>query len=445
MQPNTTVTALVVLLYLASSVTGIRGNKNGSSAPTPPGVHTTTPTPQRQTNTPKDMAGRSAATREQANVRTGPGTQYPRSTQLAPGTQVRIQSEVNGWYQVQLPTKAYGWIHGSLLNVQSASGSQSGSGRDVVGYYIVNYPGDRSSYNALHAYSNAITTVVPFSYSVDRNGNVSGEHFADARQIAQARGLSNLALVHNIDGGSFSKTEISAMLNSKAARARAISGIRRILETHKYDGVNIDFENVPPADRAALTLFMKELRVELVPRGYRVTMSVPAKHKDNPTAAWVGAFDYYELGKQVDQLMLMTYDEHTSGTAPGPVASLPWVEKVIRYAITQVPRNKILLGLAGYGYDWNTQTNKARSVTYSQAISLAGRHGVKIQWDDRSQTPYFKYTSDGVRREVWFESADSLRVKLKLVQQYNLGGIALWRLGLEDQAYWDLIERELLR
>ncbi|HOB43482.1 MAG TPA: glycosyl hydrolase family 18 protein [Bacillota bacterium] len=443
MQPNTTATALVILMYIASSIAGMRTNKTNPGVQTAPGIQTTSPTPQTEKNAVLDLASRSAAISETANVRSGPGTNYPKTGKLAKNTPVRLVSQANGWYQVSLPNGGYGWVAGSLLRIGQPSGAPAQLKHDVVGYYTVNYPGDKSSYNVLDSHSRSLTAIAPFSYAVDRAGNVTGEHFHDAMEIASSRGLSNLALVHNLNGKSFNQSDIHSMLNSKAARERAIRDIYDLVKKNGYDGVNIDFENVPPGDRRVLTQFMQELRSKLGPAGYKVTMSVPAKYKDSPSSAWIGAFDYYALGKVCDQIMLMTYDQHTSGTGPGPVASVQWVEKVIKYAMTQMPKKKILVGIAAYGYDWNTSTNRAKAISYSQAIRTAERHGTKISWDNASQSPYFRYKSGNVTREVWFESADSMSAKLKLVKKHDLGGIAIWRLGQEDAGYWKVIEREL--
>jgi spore germination protein len=441
-QPNATVTALVVLLYMASSLSGMRTGNQGTQVPSPPGINTTQPTPQTEKNVIADLAGRSAALAKNANVRTGPGENYPVLKVLPQNTPVRLIAQKGSWFQISLPSGGYGWVASSLVNMGS-SVPASGSGRAVVGYYTVNYSGDKSSYNVLKAQSSVLTAIAPFSYSVDRSGKVTGSHFADAMEIATSKGLKNLALVHNMAGSSFSKSEVSALLNSQSARAAAVKNIARIVAQRGYDGVNIDFENVPPADRTVLTKFMKELAAELRPKGYLVTMSVPAKHTDSPKSAWIGAFDYHALGQICDQIMLMTYDEHTSGTSPGPVASLPWVEKVIKYATSQIPKHKVIMGVAAYGYDWNTKTNKAKGVSYSQAISTAAKHGAKVQWDNVAQVPYYTYKSGGVTHKVYFESTESLKMKLKLVDRYDIGGIALWRLGQEDDNSWKAIETAL--
>lgn len=444
MQPNTTVTALVVLLYVASSLSGMRTGNSGPQAPSPPSINTTQPTPQTEKNITADLAGRSAAMAKNANVRTGPGENYPVVRVLAMNTPVKLIAQRGSWFQITLPTGGYGWVAASLVSIGGPAVSAPSATRSVVGYYTVNFSGDRSSYDVLKAQTGALTAIAPFSYSVSRTGKVTGNHFSDAMKLVRDNGLKSLALVHNISGSNFSKSEVSALLNSAPARAAAVKNITNILTDRGYDGVNIDFENVPPGDRAVLTKFMKELAAALKPKGLLVTMSVPAKHTDSSKSAWVGAFDYRALGEICDQVMLMTYDEHTSGTGAGPVASAPWVEKVIKYAVSQIPRHKVLMGIAAYGYDWNTQTNKARAVSYSQAMNTASKNGVRVGWDDRAQVPSYSYKSGGVTRRVYFESADSLKIKLKLVERYDIGGIAIWRLGQEDDASWRVIKASLM-
>lgn len=128
---------------------------------------------------------------------------------------------------------------------------------------------------------------------------------------------------------------------------------------------------------------------------------------------------------------------------PGPIASIGFVRSVLDYATTVIPPHKIKLGMAVYGYDWEVSQGMPRSLTYRQAVELAQRHGVTIVYDEEAQEPTFEYTINGNRHIVWFENARSFSAKLDLVFEYNLAGIAVWRLGQEDPRIWLVIRNRL--
>ena len=172
-----------------------------------------------------------------------------------------------------------------------------------------------------------------------------------------------------------------------------------------------------------------------------MTISVPAKLSDDPEHPFSGAFDYRTLAIFSDQLFVLAYDEHFS--MPGPVASIEFVRRVLNYAVTIIPRPKIKLGMAVYGYDWVETGGMPRSLTYREAIELARQHDVTIIYDEQAQEPTFTYMVNGVRHIVWFENARSFSAKLDLVFQYDLGGIAVWRLGQEDPRIWIVIRNRL--
>ncbi|RFU70386.1 hypothetical protein D0469_07240 [Peribacillus saganii] len=143
--------------------------------------------------------------------------------------------------------------------------------------------------------------------------------------------------------------------------------------------------------------------------------------------------------------MIMTYDEHNPRTKPGSTASFNWTEATIRYALKHgVPPSKILLGIAGYGWDWDTAADKALYSSYAQLMDQRTKYKAKVIWETRSQTPHFKYVDHNHHsHQVWFENSDSLRFKLNLVKKYNLRGIGIWRLGLEDPKFWTTIPEEI--
>lgn len=115
------------------------------------------------------------------------------------------------------------------------------------------------------------------------------------------------------------------------------------------------------------------------------------------------------------------------------VAPLPNVRQVLDYAVTEIPREKIYLGIPNYGYDWPLPfvqgTTRARSISNQEAVEIALRYGADIQYDQTAQSPWFTYTaSDGTPHEVWFEDARSMSAKLRLIGEYGLFGAGYWNL-----------------
>ena len=123
------------------------------------------------------------------------------------------------------------------------------------------------------------------------------------------------------------------------------------------------------------------------------------------------------------------------------MASLGWVEKVLRYAVGVLPRQKIVLGLPAYGYVWGSKNGRA--ITHAGAASLLARHGLRPLWDAAARVPYFRYTQSGTTYAVWYENAQSGAVKAALARRYGLRGVAVWRLGYEDPELWAALAEEV--
>lgn len=312
---------------------------------------------------------------------------------------------------------------------------------EVMAYYAERRAGDPAPYRSLSRAAGALTTVIPFAYRVDATGRISGRIDGRLLALARARGLKVLALVHNAGDGRFDAGTAHALLANPLARQRAIDQLFTLLVQTGLDGVNLDLENIPAQDRRNFTTFVRDLAAKLRPRHFLLTASLPAKTAEDRWSSWSGAYDYPALDPYLDQVVLMAYDEHVPGGTPGPVASIGWVERVVRYAVTAFPRQKIVLGIPAYGYVWGGTGGKA--VSYGQAASLIEQNGVSPVWDYRAQVPYFQYTQAGQTRRVWYEDSRSASVKASLVKNHGLRGVAVWRLGYEDPAVWSALARKL--
>lgn len=143
----------------------------------------------------------------------------------------------------------------------------------------------------------------------------------------------------------------------------------------------------------------------------------------------------------------MTYDY--SYTVPGPIAPLFWVQDVVNYAATVIPRYKILVGLEAYAKDWCENTYPGGSTIYyttsaygvATARNLAAQYNAAISFDDDSKCEHFDYTDNsGQKHHVWFEDGKSVAYKLNLVNSQDLGGVAIWHMGLPDTGYMDQVK-----
>lgn len=432
MQGNLITTLLALVMYVASGLFGGNSPQNtvdyGNSSNTTGAAY--------YQNSKFPLSGRVSG--KQATLRREPDNSGKAIATVTANSNLLILDEKNGFYFVQTGDQQ-GWIPTWLVSIRSSSTAKYHS-KIVAGYYVENYKDDPVGYQSFSRNLGVINTLIPFSFKVDQYGNISGRHYQKPVSLARSSGAATLALVNNIQGNNFNSNTIHRLLSNPTARSRAINGILRILLENGYQGVNIDFENVPSKDRTYVTTFFRELAAVLHAKNLLVTASLPAKTRDDLTSAHSGAFDYQKLAPYLDQAMIMTYDEHYASGSPGPVASYPWVEQVIKYTLKYFPANKIIVGIAAYGYDWGWS---GKALNYKAIQNLINSQKITPKWDFNAQVPYFTYSSWGVKHQVWYENSYSTASKMQLVRKYGLRGVAVWRLGYEDSGIWDAIRKQL--
>ncbi|MGB8954229.1 MAG: glycosyl hydrolase family 18 protein [Tumebacillaceae bacterium] len=317
--------------------------------------------------------------------------------------------------------------------------------REVLGYYTFYSPKDKGSYNSLASYHSYVHDTAILSFAATETGEIQGSAPQQGMQLIQKEQVGAFAGISNAPEGNFDPQVAHAVISDPVVRKKAISNLVQVVKSNGFQGVNIDFENMAPEDRAAYTAFIRELTEKMHAQGAKVMISVTAKTTDAPKSNWVGTFDYAALGKVVDRMQMMTYDENGPWGEPGPVASDPWVEKVLKYATSQVPAEKLLIGLPAYGYDWNLNDKKAnKAVAWKAMPNLLSKTGAAPQWDDKSKSPHLSYqAADGSQHIVWYENGDSIQAKVQLAVKYKLAGVSVWRMGLEDESFWKAVKSGL--
>jgi len=320
----------------------------------------------------------------------------------------------------------------------------SAMGPEVVAYYCQYHADDMLSCESLKKNGKGVIDgVAAAMYSVTPLGEVVSGDSGALMEAVKSTGSKPLALVSNVYRGKFDQAVAHTILSNKTTRQKTIENIAKVLKDNGFAGVNIDFENVAPDDRQLYTDFIGALAQRIKPEGFMVSISVPAKKREDPSNSWSAAFDYWSLGQIADRVMIMTYDEHWSTALAGPIASVEWVETMLKFATSAIPSHKILMGLPTYGYDWAVGSRYSRSVRAYEAVELVKTGKVQAGWDEAAKVPFYTYLSGKQRRIAYYEDAKSASFKIDLVSKYKLGGIAVWRLGYEDPALWAIVQEKL--
>ena len=291
-----------------------------------------------------------------------------------------------------------------------------------------------------------LTYLSIFSYRIQEDGSLISPPGADALiTAARQNRVAPLMVITNFRGGTFDTPLASAILTNTTVQDTLIDNILGILRSENFYGVNVDFERVLPAERDLYTTFLRRLRDRIKPEGFVLSTALAPKQSAAQIGAWYEAHDYGAHGAIADFVILMTYEWGWSGGPPLAVAPIDQVKKVLDYAVTVIPRDKIMMGIPLYGYDWVLPYRPggpfARRVSPVQAVQLAARYGANIQYDQTSQSPFFRYYDrSGVQHIVWFEDPRSILAKFRVVNQYRLRGVSYWVLGSSFPQNWLLLQ-----
>jgi spore germination protein len=346
------------------------------------------------------------------------------------------------WVQVAAadpPTPARQPIIGAWL--------RSGS-RDPLRQLIVIVATHFKSYNEISA----------FSYTVERDGSlVPHDPVSDEVLIDFAR-ANNIRVMPTVSS-TWDSTHIVNIIKNPALRARHIEAIMQVVRSPQIDGIDIDYENLPPSARQAFSDFITLLAFHVHNEGKILSVTVPAKVRENDMPSVNGYADFVALGQVADYLRVMAYEYHTKNGPPAPNAPIWWVRQVVSYTTSVVPNEKVILGIHLYGYDWGGRETTA--LWWSDVQNVKERYGgieQYIESDERGPVceialtytmyrsplcpPAFFDCAPFVRENhtIYYVDARYVAEAWKIVKEFRLGGLVMWRPGGEDPAIWDVFK-----
>lgn len=287
------------------------------------------------------------------------------------------------------------------------------------------------------------TYLSPFMYSVRADGTITEMQETQVLEAARATNTAPLLVLTNFTEGSFSSDLAASILRNPDLQDTLITNLLEKIKAKGYTGLNIDFEYVYPEDRENYNDFLRRLVAQLHPEGFTVSTALAPKTSGDQQGLLYEAHDYAAHGEIADFVILMTYEWGWAGGEPRAIAPIDKVREVLDYAVTVIPRDKIMMGTPLYGRDWKIPWQEgtiARTVSPKEALQLASQYGVEIQYDSTSQSPFFRYTDEGGQQhEVWFEDARSMQAKYDTVKEYGLRGVSYWVLGNPFPGNWAVL------
>lgn len=285
-----------------------------------------------------------------------------------------------------------------------------------------------------------------FSYGFTSDGMLVPPWLDDTWMITLAKqyGVAPvLTLTPFGPDGMFNNRLISAVVNDLTARETLKNEIVGQIRERGFEGLDIDFEYILASDRQAFVDFVIYMREAVNALGYPVSVALAPKTSADQIGLLYEGKDYPALGAAADYVLLMTYEWGYTYGPPMAVAPLNKVREVVEYAITEIPPEKINLGIPNYGYDWPLPfvrgETKAETLGNVQAVQRAVMNNAPILYDEVAQAPYYNYLSGNTEHEVWFEDVRSMNGTFDLVEEYRLRGASYWTIMQLFRANWLLL------
>lgn len=364
------------------------------------------------------------------------------------GAVLILMEELEDWNQVATMDGYIGYVQKKAVSEPEKKTFEREFSREEYNYIAMEQPVNMVWHQVTNMEANAgfaeatanmtgVNVISPTWYSiVDNEGNISNIASSDYVNQAHEKGLQVWGLVDNFSEN-ISTTEI---LSRTSTRQNLVRQLVDAALASGLDGINIDFEYLEEAVGIHFLQFLRELSVET--HKNNLVLSV-----DNPVPEdFTSHYDRAEQGRVVDYVIIMGYDEHYVGSEEaGSVASLPWVEQGIKDTLAEVPAERVINAVPFYSRLWKTLagTLSSEAIGMGQAQEVVAKYNVETYWDKNTSQNYGAFENEGAEFQIWIEDAQSIAEKVKLSSQYNLAGVAAWKLGFESSDVWQAISDNL--
>lgn len=367
-------------------------------------------------------------------------------TEIASGSKVIVLEQLENWSRVRTEDGQIGYLPNRRLKdteqktlvstyTEPEYTSISMDEPVVMVWHQVTNLSANQAMKSLISNTKGVNVIAPTWFMLtDNNGNY--DSLADRNYVDQAHaaGLQVWAVLDNFNRGDEVQSEV--LFADTEARKKLIASLVQDVDTYGIDGINLDIEGIKAAAGPHYVQFIRELSIDCRKKGIVLSIDsyVPASYST--------FYNWAEQGRVADYVVMMGYDEHYAGGEAGSVASLSYEKQGIEDLLKMVPKEKLISAIPFYTRIWKEDA----SGTSSQAAGITSAkewvetNQVELYWQDALGQYYGELEKDGAKYEIWMEEERSLSLKVQLIRDYELAGVACWRLGMEPADIWDTVK-----
>lgn len=282
-----------------------------------------------------------------------------------------------------------------------------------------------------------LTSLTIFTYGIREDGSlidIEDEHIIELARVYGVAPVMHLSTLN--ENGGFSSSLAERIFENDEVEEKLLDEVERVMQSRRYEALDVDFEYIDGRYAEDYADFIEALRERLAPLGKKVYVALAPKYSADQEGLLYEGHNYRALGEAADGVILMAYEWGYSRGEPQAVAPIDKVRRVVEYAVSEIPREKILLGTPNYGYDWRLPyvagQTVAKSLSNVEAVERAFDKSAAIEFDTVAASPYYRYfdrePGGAVEHIVWFEDARSVQATMALLEEFGLSGFTVWNL-----------------
>lgn len=389
-----------------------------------------------------------AVLKKTGQVRVKGGVKSQIITEAAAGETVDVLETMEKWSRVRTSDGYIGYVENRKLEAGEQAApvstfeapvytSISMDGKVRLGFHQVTRPEGNNTLESYVSNARGMNVIVPTWFNVvSGDGTYTSLASRDYVDKAHDMGLKVWAMVENVSTEeSVKNLNTKTLMSSTSTRKKLIEKLMNEADTYGFDGFNLDFESLKAEAGPHYVQFIREMSVACRNKG--LVLSV-----DNYVpSSYTAFYNRREQGIVADYVIVMGYDEHYAGGEAGSVSSIPYVREGIENTLKEVPKEKVINAVPFYTRVWTVNEGKTSSKAYgiSDARQWVEENQVELSWDKLLGQYYGETVSGSGQQYIWMEEEDSMKLKIDLIKEFDLAGVACWKLGFEPADIWDIV------